>query len=178
MSKLSVRAPKKQPSKTQRPPPVLLKKQKELNDNFATNALLVSGLLPLLPRDERNSIEKWMKKLYTLGATDEDRSTRNDYIWFLLVQMESGIITLPFIAEPPAGKLKPVAKSVDKETYEHILAAANKTAETENELEMPKEEKHPECEPQVTIKPEEFYGVMPRPRLGFIAYGSCFSNQD
>ena len=47
-----------------------------------------------------------------MNSTAEEQILRNDYIWFLLIQLEKGRITLPFIEMPPEGPLLPVSNSV------------------------------------------------------------------
>ena len=156
----------------------VLKKKNEQNQYFTTNSLLIASLLPFIPGDEREKVNKWVKKLFALTETDAERISRNDYVWFLLVQLESGIVTVPFVNDPPPGKLLPVHNCVEKKVYEEILEAANNRAQCQND-DLGLVSGSMSCVPEKSNKclPSEFHSRQPSPNIGFIAYGSCFSDQ-
>ncbi|CAD7093692.1 unnamed protein product [Hermetia illucens] len=160
------------------------KRMKDQNEYYTTHGFVIIGMLPFIPRHEREMVERWMAKLETMNKNDEERRIRNDYVWFLLVQLENGAVTLPFVQPPPEGRLAPVAKSVDKAVYEEILQAANKRASRIEDEEINKQPdvktvdfEGLEEEDPSKIKPEEFLNKQPVPKFGFIVYGSCFSDQ-
>lgn len=85
--------------------------EQERNNYFRKNAEMVTGLMHFIPDKEKRFVKKWIQKLLKMNETENDQNLRNDYIWFLLIQLQTGKLTKPFIVNP-AQNLVPIAKSV------------------------------------------------------------------
>ena len=48
----------------------------------------------------------------------EEMVVRNDYMWFLLLVLQSQKITMPFDRLPPAGKLRPLQQILVRLNFE------------------------------------------------------------
>ena len=58
----------------------------------------------------RHIAQKWIIKIECTGETNEDIKHRNEYMWFLLVDLQNGTLTIPFNEPPPSGPLTPLNK--------------------------------------------------------------------
>lgn len=113
-------------SRLARPKPkAQLEKDKKIAKYFATHCELVFSLLPFVRSDDRKILYKWLDKFRISSETEEDRTNRNDYLWFMLIQMESGTVTYPFTGLPPKGRLIPLLQFMPKGLYIKIMKAAN-----------------------------------------------------
>lgn len=56
-----------------------------------------------LPSEEKSQIEPWLMKLSEMYETKDEEiaKLRNDYAWFLLIQVEIGSFSEPFNDPPP-----------------------------------------------------------------------------
>ena len=61
---------------------------------------------------DKLNVNNWIRKLSKMNLTEDEQKLRNDYIWFLVVQMESGGLNLPFTNTPPEGSLDPIKEAV------------------------------------------------------------------
>lgn len=50
----------------------------------------------------------WLQKLTETDGEPEELTTRNEYMWFLLLTLQNRKITVPFSSEPPSGPLRPL----------------------------------------------------------------------
>lgn len=57
-------------------------------------------------------IKEWIKKLYQMCSTNEEMKLRNDYLWFLVVQLQSGHLDEPFLRLPVQKLVVPIAQAV------------------------------------------------------------------
>lgn len=80
--------------------------------------LLWKNIQLSLPSIDCEKIKHWIVKLC---ATDIEESIRNDYVWFLLAQLDSGKLDLPFLKKPPEDRLKPLIKSVVLSITQHWI---------------------------------------------------------
>lgn len=99
--------------------------EKKVAEYFATHCAMVFSLLPFVRSDDRKILYKWLEKFRQSNETEADRTNRNDYIWFMLIQMESGTVTFPFTGPPPKGELIPLLQFMPKPLYIKIMKAAN-----------------------------------------------------
>lgn len=254
-------------SRLARPKPkAQLEKDKKIAEYFAAHCAMVFSLLPFVRSDDRKILYKWLDKFRGSNDSEDDRTNRNDYLWFMLIQMESGTVTYPFTGPPPKGPLIPLLQFMPKALYIKIMKAANqklldyeeamnKASQTKDPCPLPDPEpkkcilKKKKCDPlagdvapdpiidpfpstcplqqqcpqisKQTICPEDtcplspwskpaalykkpprlhplqpgerrtplyedairkcrpsdFLSTQPRPKRGFLAYGSCFSDQ-
>uniref|UniRef100_A0A4P6DAJ1 DUF4485 domain-containing protein n=1 Tax=Rhodnius prolixus TaxID=13249 RepID=A0A4P6DAJ1_RHOPR len=94
---------------------------KILREAFEFNVLLVRALLHLVQQAERHTLALWMKKLTTQCDTPEEMSLRNEYVWYLLVMLQSGAIGTPFNKPPPGGRLQDLASVIPRNVYKEIM---------------------------------------------------------
>lgn len=57
---------------------------------------------------DRPNFRYWLYKLHEIDGSPEQMSIRNDYMWFMLLMLQSKRIAEPFKNEPPQGELKPL----------------------------------------------------------------------
>ena len=93
-----------------------------LNDNFYYNNRMAHVALPLLQPNERKMMQVWIDKLLSMDKSTDQMLMRSDYMWFLLLMMQSKRIREPFTKLPPT-ELPPLKKIVPLQTYEEILLA-------------------------------------------------------
>lgn len=114
-------------SRLARPKPkAQLEQDKKTAKYFATHCELVFSLLPFVRSDDRKILYKWLEKFRASSESEADRTNRNDYLWFMLIQMESGTVTYPFTGQPPKGPLIPLLQFMPKALYIKIMKAANR----------------------------------------------------
>lgn len=61
-----------------------------------------------------------MSKLFSTCDNDKDLSTRNEYVWFLLLQLQTGTVDFPFTNDPPDGPLDSLEYVVGDEIYDIV----------------------------------------------------------
>lgn len=67
---------------------------------------------------EKKQIQRWLQRLVNYNSSYDELKLRNDYVWFLLVQLESGQITIPFVNSPPkTGPLPSITESVVTKSF-------------------------------------------------------------
>lgn len=77
-----------------------------LNENFVYNSLIARALVPLMPASNRSSLRLWILKLHEIDGETEILKIRNEYMWFLLLVLQTKRITPPFTTDPPKGELQ------------------------------------------------------------------------
>lgn len=81
-----------------------------LNYDFNYNMFLAKIMLSNLPRSEdRQKAVKWMKKLTTCNRTMEEMKLRNDFMYYLVINIQQGELQIPFTDNPPTGPLPNIA---------------------------------------------------------------------
>lgn len=61
---------------------------------------------------DRGFVHEWIQKFYKMDNNIEEQMLRNDYMWFLRVQLDSRLLNKPFLSNPPKGTLLPIAEAV------------------------------------------------------------------
>ncbi|KAJ8949074.1 hypothetical protein NQ318_016977 [Aromia moschata] len=81
-----------------------------LNYDCNYNMFLAKIMLSNLPRSEdRQKAVKWMKKLTTCNRTIEEMRLRNDFMYYLVVNIQQGELRPPFTDNPPTCPLPNIA---------------------------------------------------------------------
>ncbi|XP_018562406.1 uncharacterized protein LOC108904369 [Anoplophora glabripennis] len=93
---------------------------KALNEHFYYNTRLAKALQQLLNPSERKMIQTWFDKLIDMDKTTEQMVIRSDYMWFILLMLQSKKIREPFNKLPPP-QLVPLKKFVPLHVYEDVL---------------------------------------------------------
>ncbi|KAF2881076.1 hypothetical protein ILUMI_25097 [Ignelater luminosus] len=150
-----------------------------LNENFFYNSMLARALVQLLPANDRPNFRYWLYKLHEINGPPEQMSIRNDYMWFMLLMLQSKRITEPFKNEPTQGELKPLRNVLPPKIYEEILTCSDQNmswleqaGDTLNLTELEKAQDPP------SSPPAQFLDNQPVPRDGIICYMAAFSDHD
>lgn len=65
--------------------------------------------------------EKAVGGTHMYSITGEELATRNEYLWYLLLNLQYGDMkSPPFDKHPPPGRLRPLSYVVDAETYQKV----------------------------------------------------------
>ncbi|CAH1114252.1 unnamed protein product [Psylliodes chrysocephalus] len=95
---------------------------KALNEHFLYNHKVASALQQLLHPSDRRLISIWFDKLLEMNKSVEEMIIRSDYMWFILLMMQSRKIREPFTRLPPTN-MQPLKKFVPLHIYEEVLIA-------------------------------------------------------
>ncbi|CAG9859300.1 unnamed protein product [Phyllotreta striolata] len=95
---------------------------KALNEHFLYNHKLAMTLQQLLHASDRGLISIWFDKLMDMDKSVEEIIIRSDYMWFILLMMQSKRIREPFNRLPPTN-VQPLKKFVPPHVYEEVLIA-------------------------------------------------------
>ncbi|XP_068991112.1 uncharacterized protein [Neodiprion pinetum] len=153
-----------------------------LNDNFSYNSMLARALVQLFAQEERAQIHMWLEKLQRVPRDDVDAMIiRNEYMWLLLLVMQSGNLTEPFDKLPPyAEELPPVSDIMPTRIYQEVLGSSeqnfswiDKVLSETNAASAADEDN----DVKVGIAPHTFLDHQPRPLNGIACYFSVFSNK-
>lgn len=80
-----------------------------LDENFFYNSMLARALVAVIPEPERLVIRIWLDKLHEITEVHgNEKAIRNEYMWFLLLQLQNKHITVPFKTHPPHSELRPL----------------------------------------------------------------------
>ncbi|CAH1116287.1 unnamed protein product [Phaedon cochleariae] len=81
-----------------------------LNYDCNYNMFLAKIMLSNLSRPEdRQKAVKWMKKLATCNRSIEEMKLRNDFMYYLVVNIQQGELQPPFTDNPPTSPLPNIA---------------------------------------------------------------------
>nr|CAH7752652.1 unnamed protein product [Callosobruchus chinensis] len=81
-----------------------------LNYDCNYNMFLAKIMLSNLTRTEdRQRAVKWMKKLTTCNRSIEDMQLRNDFMYYLVINIQQGELQPPFTENPPTAQLPSIA---------------------------------------------------------------------
>lgn len=82
----------------------------DLNYDFNYNLFIAKTLVGNLQKQEdKNRSIRWMKKLSTCNRTINEMSLRNDFMYYLIVNMQNGELQPPFNENPPQKPLPSIA---------------------------------------------------------------------
>lgn len=65
----------------------------------------------ILGISDRVAIEQWLEKLLEMDRNDEEKEIRNEYMWFILLMLQTQRIRAPFNMYPPI-ILKPLREII------------------------------------------------------------------
>ncbi|CAG2055395.1 unnamed protein product [Timema podura] len=135
----------------------------------------------------RQLIQKWLDKLHELNKRYDTLNTSNDYIWFLLLVMQTNNLTEPFNKPPPDGELPPL-NTIMVNYKEHITLSSHKPRNVYEDVlkksdansawidKVMSDKDAPEKSKNVEVAPPKFLANQPRPKNGTICYMAAFSN--
>lgn len=82
----------------------------DLNYDFNYNLFIAKTLVSNLQKQEdKNRSLRWMKKLSTCNRTINEMNLRNDFMYYLIVNMQNGELQPPFNENPPQKPLPSIA---------------------------------------------------------------------
>ncbi|XP_060521513.1 uncharacterized protein LOC132699066 [Cylas formicarius] len=82
----------------------------DLNYDCNYNMFLAKTMMPNLTKtDEKQKAVRWMKKLATCNRSIAEMKLRNDFMYYLVVNVQQGELQPPFTELPPAGPLPEIA---------------------------------------------------------------------
>ncbi|KAL3279264.1 hypothetical protein HHI36_016776 [Cryptolaemus montrouzieri] len=149
-----------------------------LNENFFYNSMLARALLQILPFRDRRSVRLWLDKLADMDNNDEEVTLRHEYMWFLLLMLETKQIREPFDRFPPKD-LVPLKDAVPRNIYEDVLLWNDQTSFSAEACKDPNAESiEAGGPPAKTSSPAKFLASQPWPRNGVICYLAAFSDRD
>ncbi|XP_017774200.1 PREDICTED: uncharacterized protein LOC108560970 [Nicrophorus vespilloides] len=151
-----------------------------LNENFMYNSMLARALLQLVSVTERDILQLWLDKLHEMDENSDEMSIRNEYMWFLLLQLQNKRIIQPFNKSPPNLKLKPLKNVLPQHVYEEVLTSTEQNMSwlgQAGEEPSSKETDDNIADPPSSL-PCMFLQNQPTPRNGIICYFAAFSDQD
>nr|CAD7412942.1 unnamed protein product [Timema cristinae] len=123
---------------------------------------------------DRQLIQKWLDKLHELNKKYETLNLSNDYIWFLLLVMQTNNLTEPFNKPPPEGELPPLNTIMPRNVYEEVLKKSDANSAWIDKVMSNKDV--PEKSKDIEVAPPKFLANQPRPKNGTICYMAAFSN--
>lgn len=71
--------------------------------------IIVTPIKPNWPVLDRQKAVRWMKKLATCNRSIEEMKLRNDFMYYLVVNIQAGELQPPFTEPPPASPLPDIA---------------------------------------------------------------------
>ncbi|XP_045461413.1 uncharacterized protein LOC123671548 [Harmonia axyridis] len=155
---------------------VEVNKAQSLNENFFYNTMLARALLQILPYRDKQCVKNWLDRLADMDQSDDELTLRHEYMWFLLLMMETKKIREPFNVLPPK-ELVPLKDAVPTNVYEEVLLWNDQTSFSS--------EKEPEgkalADKGPVLKnssPAKFLDNQPWPKQGVICYLAAFSDRD
>ncbi|CAH1108240.1 unnamed protein product [Psylliodes chrysocephalus] len=130
-----------------------------LNYDCNYNMFLAKIMLSNLPTNEdRQKAVKWMKKLTNCNRSIEEMKLRNDFMYYLVVNIQQGQLQAPFTENPPPSALPSIA---------HLLPGG--TADMEDT----EESRQPTMKPMLYENSPDggaFLAAQPVPRCGAFCY--------
>ncbi|XP_065169823.1 uncharacterized protein [Atheta coriaria] len=152
-----------------------------LNENFSYNSMLARALLQLMPKKDKQAIQSWLYVLHEMNGTVDEMTIRNEYMWFLLIQLQNKRITEPFNHPPYSQSLLPLREILPPNIYEEVLMTTEKNI---SRLEEPyvenneaKQEEEASKNKSFRAPPAKFLDNQPLPKNGIICYLAAFSDQ-
>ncbi|KAK6617629.1 hypothetical protein RUM44_005217 [Polyplax serrata] len=143
-------------------------------EEFKCHSLIIQALLHYLPYLERQKARDWLTKLQK-DDCQVDTKIRNEYAFYLLLNVQNGTMSQPFNKAPPLGKLKPLCRTLPEFLYEDVM---KQLKESYPRLVKMLEDTTEQTIPDLACEPENFHNQQPRPRKGVSAHFAVFSNFD
>ncbi|KAF5283480.1 hypothetical protein FQR65_LT13868 [Abscondita terminalis] len=82
----------------------------DLNYDYNYNMFIAKTMLAnLAALDDRQKAVRWMKKLARCNRTINEMKLRNDFIYYLVLNVQKGELRPPFNENPPPGPLPSLA---------------------------------------------------------------------
>ncbi|XP_022910459.1 uncharacterized protein [Onthophagus taurus] len=149
---------------------------KSLNENFMYNSMLARALILLVPPNERDLLRLWITKLHEVEETVENLRRRNEYMWFLLLMLQSKQLQMPFISAPPVGDLRDLRDLLATDVYEDVLTSTDLS--WLDTIPLTSKEPTGPTKTYPRAPPAEFMKNQPIPFNGMICYLAAFSDHD
>ncbi|XP_024943455.1 uncharacterized protein LOC112494740 [Cephus cinctus] len=146
-----------------------------LDKNFLYNNMMARALVQLFPEQERSQIFMWLEKLQSVAGNKDALSIRNDYMWLMLLVMQSGNLTEPFDKLPPTRELPPVSEIVPSQVYEDVLSSSDQNFSWIDKIISDTNITDENGMPTSGMPPYKFFEHQPQPMNGIICYFSVFS---
>lgn len=70
---------------------------------------------------DRQKAVKWMKKLTNCNRSIEEMKLRNDFMYYLVVNIQQGQLQAPFTENPPPSALPSIAHLLVSKKYNSVL---------------------------------------------------------
>ncbi|EEB11265.1 hypothetical protein Phum_PHUM103430 [Pediculus humanus corporis] len=141
---------------------------------FLCNILLVKALLQYLPHSEKKKAVEWLAKIQDPDENIGELKTRNEYSFYLLLNVQNGSMSQPFNKSPPPGKLKPLFRILPDYVYEEVLKQFKTGHCRLNKLLNVSDEVFDF--PELFSTPNNFESQHPRPRSGIFSHCAVFSD--
>jgi hypothetical protein len=140
-----------------------------LDEIFRRNIDIATALLPIVSMKHAQPVRKWITKLFDPSLP---KPKRNNYLLFLIFQMQNIRILDPFDKNPPQTLIDP----------SKFGTAKWKTMMLEGEKDFQERRRERICVPhwgrfkRDFKTPRDFLDDQPLPSNGYFCYGGCFSN--
>ncbi|XP_055547548.1 uncharacterized protein LOC129731507 [Wyeomyia smithii] len=148
--------------------------EQRLDFNFQEDARDVISLMFLFPDTVRKMVKNWLATFYTMGTNFIDKQTRNQYLSYMLMQLEvKRALSKPFDEPAPDHIHEPLAKKVGPDEYIKFFEKCEKyylrKKRFGEETDHLKEHR---------MNPTEFLRRLPAITSGVVTYGACFSKDN
>ncbi|KAJ9592652.1 hypothetical protein L9F63_015682, partial [Diploptera punctata] len=77
----------------------------DLNYDCNYNMFLIRTMMSSLPYADRTKVVSWMRKLASCNHSIDEMRTRNDFMYYLALNVQKGELKAPFTENPPHGPL-------------------------------------------------------------------------
>ncbi|CAH0564825.1 unnamed protein product [Brassicogethes aeneus] len=78
----------------------------DLNYDFNYNMFLAKNAISNLPKcEDRQKVVRWMRKLASSNRTVQEMKLRNDFMYYLISNIQRGNLEPPFTDHPPTSPL-------------------------------------------------------------------------
>ncbi|XP_053690776.1 uncharacterized protein LOC128739323 [Sabethes cyaneus] len=145
--------------------------EQRLDYYFQEDARTVISLTFLFPDNVRKMVKNWMTTFYSMGTNFIDKQTRNQYLAYMLMQLEvKRGLSKPFDQPAPDHIHEPLAKKVDPDDYIKFFEKCEKYY-----LVKKRSGENPAVPEEHRMNPAEFLHRLPTITSGVVAYGACFS---
>ncbi|XP_069696789.1 uncharacterized protein [Periplaneta americana] len=136
----------------------------DLNYDFNYNMFLIRTQMSKLEPQDRTRIISWMRKLAAFHNTINEMRLRNDYMYYLVVNVQKGELKAPFNDNPPNGNLPPLEDIMAETDVEGWKEALKKFRE-----------EYPPTPSRLTDE-GGFLAARPKARCGAFCYMSVLCN--
>ncbi|XP_017771725.1 PREDICTED: uncharacterized protein LOC108559094 [Nicrophorus vespilloides] len=142
-----------------------MEQAEDLNYDFNYNMFLAKTMLGNLDSlTDRQRVVKWMKKLTTCNKSIEEMKLRNDFMYYLVLNVQNRELRSPFTESPPPGPLPHLA---------NLLPGGSTAADVEGAGGWADKSSHHEEKPMLYQNSPDggaFLAAQPIPRCGAFCY--------